>query len=206
MNFLLVNGIYDSTTLRTLKDLGVEYFGFDLRARSPNLIPYSQLNLCLTEIRDAKVILNFENDLSATVLSFLNLLGPHKRNFELLFRDRQPASYYENINKDFYWMFHPEGDWNSILELKTLKGLFLPLKWQMQYQNIPKLWEIVENRKLEIFIHADSFSEIGKASTLEDINLCVDLGNEVEASYRSIDQVRLSRMRIWKGKNETFAL
>jgi hypothetical protein len=206
MNFLLVNGIYDETTLKTLQDLGVEYFGFDLRGRSSNLIPFTRLNLCLNQVKDAKVILSFENDLSSTVLSFINLLEPHKRNFSLLFRDHQPASYYENINKDFYWMFHPDGDWQSILQLKTLKGLFLPLKWQMQYQNIPKLWEIVENRKLEIFIHADSFSEIGKASTLEDINLSVDLGNEVESSYRSIDQARLSRMRIWKGKNETFTL
>jgi hypothetical protein len=76
----------------------------------------------------------------------------------------------------------------------------------MHYQNIPKLWEMVENRRLEIFIHADSFSEIGKIATLDDVTLSVDLGFEVESSYRSIDQDRLKKMRIWKGKNESIAL
>ena len=206
MKLLLVNGIYDDITLKTLNHLGVDVYGFDLRARSSNLIPYSRLNACLEQIKDSRVILNFENDLSATVLSFLNLLQPHKREFDLLFRDHQPANYYEDLNKPFHWMFHPEGDWYSILQLRNLKGLFLPLKWQMHYQNIPKLWEMIENRKLEIFIHADSFSEIGKMSTLDQVTLSVDLGFEVENSYRSIDQERLKKMRIWKGKNESIAL
>ena len=151
-------------------------------------------------------MLNFENDLSSTVLSFLNILQPHNRNFDLLFRDHQMASYYQNINHPFYWMYHPEGDWESILLLKNLKGLFLPLKWQMHYQNIPKLWEMIENRRLEIFIHADSFSEIGKMGIDDNITLSVDLSFEVERSYRSVDQDRLMKMRIWKEKNESLTL
>lgn len=206
MKLLLVNGIYDETTLTTLKDLGVKIFGFDLRGNSLNLVSFSKLNSWLGSLTDQRVLLEFENDKDTTVLSFLNLLEHHKQNFCLVFRDARPLEYYEKINKDCFWMFDPNADWRSMLELSCLKGIFLPLKWQAYYQSIPKLWEIVENRKLEIFLHADHFSQLDQLSTFENINISVDLSHEVESSYRNVDQQRLRKMKIWRGKNESLVI
>ncbi len=203
---MLVNGIYDESTLETLVAKGVVNFGFDLRAKSTNLIPFHKLNQMLLNLKDKNIFLQFENDRETTVLSFLNLLESHQRSFNLLFRDAQDPIYYEKLKQPFYWMFDPAADYQAMLALSGIKGLFLPLKWLDDYQNIPNLWEMIENRGLEVFLHADNFAEIGRVVSLDEVSLSVDLSREVEKAYRSVDQERLSKMRILKGTNETTAL
>ncbi len=65
---------------------------------------------------------------------------------------------------------------------------------------------MIENRGLEVFLHADNFAEIGRVVSLDEVSLSVDLSREVEKAYRSVDQERLSKMRILKGIHATTAL
>ncbi len=137
MKLLLVNGIYDESTLETLVANGVVNFGFDLRAKSPNLIPFHKLNQMLLNLKDKNIFLQFENDLKTTVLSFLNLLESHQRKFNLLFRDAQDPIYYEKLQLPFYWMFDPAADYRAMLALDGIKGLFLPLNGSMIIKIFP---------------------------------------------------------------------
>lgn len=204
----LVHGCYDRATLITLKELGIKRVAFDLRARSPNLIPFRDLLTLLKELdsNSAEVVLIFQNDKRDTVLSFLDMLktGPFKIVLE--FRDQNDLSYYHSLNAPFLWMFHPDADWKNILILPTLKGVLLPLKWRNEYKIQTELWEIIEHRNLEVYLHSDNLEEASELSDLSGVNLSMDLTSEVEKSYRCVDQERLKKMKIWSMLNEIIAL
>jgi len=197
MNSLLIHGVYDSQTLMTLKDKGVKLFSFDLRGKSLNLVTFSELQKILKSLSTEKIFLTFENDKKETIDSYLNLLKDTGLSFILIFRDHLDVSYYKQIETSFYWMFHPEGDWKSILSLKNCKGILLPLKFQSEYQNKPELWHLIEKKELDVYLHAETFEETIFITNSQDVNLSVDLSSEVEQSYRKVDQTKLTNLKIW---------
>lgn len=203
MNSLLIHGCYDSKTLDTLKDFGVKEFSFDLRGRSLNLIPFSELTSLLKKLTTEQVFLTFENDKKETVLSFLNLLRNEPFKFGLIFRDHQSSSFYSELGHDFYWMFHPEGDWKDILSLSNARGIFLPIRYQNHYQKLPELWDLVEERNLDVYLHADNFEQTLFMNLSQEIKLSLDLTAEVEQSFRKVDQEKLKKMKIWRRLNES---
>lgn len=203
MKTLLVNGCYDLTTLKNLVSLGAVEFSFDLRSTSTNLIPYHQLLILLKEIHSSQIYLTFENDKKETILSFLNLLKNWPFQFELIFRDVQPLEYYQALGEPFYWMFQPAGDWRGILNLDNLKGIFLPLKWLQDYEQMDELWRLIDVRNLQVYLHADTFSEALHLKLSDDLNLSIDLTREIEKSYRVIDQDRLKNLKFWRKLNES---
>lgn len=206
MNSLLIHGVYDSQTLMTLKDKGITAFAFDLRGKSHNLIPFKELKNLLQKLTTEKVFLTFENDRKETINSFLDLLSKESFQFFLIFRDHQAPSYYAELHSPFYWMYDPEGDWKSILSLENCKGVLLPLKYQLEYKNTPALWELIEEREMDVYLHAETFEETLFISQLEDIHLSIDLSSEVENSYRQVDQEKLRNLKIWRRLNENPAL
>ena len=197
MNSLLIHGVYDSRTLMTLKGKGIKEFSFDLRGKSFNLIPFKDLQKLLKELSTEKVFLTFENDKQTTIDSILNLLESEPFKFYLIFRDHQSGSFYQEITSPYYWMFHPEGDWKMILSFEQCKGILLPLKFQKEYLNIPELWNLIEKKNLDVYLHAETFEETLFITHSQDINLSIDLSTEVEQSYRNVDQDKLSNMKIW---------
>lgn len=201
---LLIHGVFDAATLKTLQSLNVSRIGFDLRGKSVNLIPFHVLKSLIPAFRIHQASLMFENDKAATVNSFLALLGDDKDKFELEFRDTQHVSYYANFNHAFNWVFNPEGDWENILTLPHLKSLILPVKYQEIYQYLPKLWEMIEYRKLPVVLHVDSFSDLELYVHEKNLTLSVDLGKEMEIGFRQIDQFRLMSLDIWR-KNYAIA-
>ena len=203
MNSLIVHGCYDSQTLRTLIDIGIKEFAFDLRGRSPNLIPFKDLNSLVGLLPSKRVFLTCENDRRETILSFLNLLKVHPVDFTLIFRDQQEASYYHGLGTPFLWMFHPTSDWRAILSVPELKGVLLPVKWQSHYQNLPELWRIIDGKNLEVFLHADNFDEASELKLQDELNFSLDLGPEIESSYRNVDQAKLKNMKVWRKINES---
>lgn len=206
MKGLLVHGCYDILTLKNLLGLGVSEFAFDLRARSPNLIPFHHLQKILPDLKNSKVVLMFENDKDTTVLSFLNILEKTHTNFILEFRDFQIASYYEALRKPFYWTFNPLGDWRSILATTPIKGVILPLKFQTEYQHLPEMWKMIEDKNLEIYLHAESFDEANFFQNKKDIMLSLDLGLEIESGFRLVDQEKLRKQKFWGNLNENIAI
>ena len=205
MNSLLIHGCYDPITLKALKELGVKDFAFDLRAKSLNLIPFKILDSLITQV-EGRVFLVFENDRHSTITSTLDLLKQTGKSFTLIFRDLGTFDYYQEVEVPFFWMFHPAGDWRTILTAKNLQGLFLPLKWQDDYQKYPELWKFIEKRHLEVYLHAENFEEALIPDLDLGLNLSIDLSSEVEAEYRLVDQKKLKEMKIWRKLNESSAL
>lgn len=202
MNSLLIHGCYDSKTLDTLKNLGTKEIAFDLRGRSANLVPFKDLQQLLQSSTLERVFLTFENDRKETILSYLNLLKNHGNQFNLIFRDHLAAEFYQQLAVPFFWMFNPEGDWKGILNLSNLKGVILPVKWQNIYQTLPQFWDLIDKKHLEVYLHAENCEEALSLNLHQDIKLSVDLTSEVESSYRSVDQEKLKRMKIWRRLNE----
>ncbi len=202
MNSLLIHGCYDSKTLDTLKNLGTKEIAFDLRGRSANLVPFKDLQKLLKLTTLERVFLTFENDRKETILSFLNLLKNEATQFNLIFRDHLAAEFYQEIALPFFWMFNPEGDWKGILSLPNVKGVILPLKWQNAYQSLPQFWELIDRKHLEVYLHAENCEEALSLNLQHDIKLSIDLTSEVESSYRSVDQEKLKKMKIWRRLNE----
>ena len=195
---LLVHGVFDTTTLKTLHALNVPALGFDLRGKSLNLIPFHVLKSLVPSFKSRKYYLTFENDKPSTVISFLSLLGEDKNKFELEFRDQQHVSYYASIKHPFTWFFDPEGDWENILSLPGLQALVLPVKYKDIYQNLPKLWLMIHARDLKVILHVESFLDLELYVHEKNLNLSVDLGKEMEIGFRQIDQFRLTNLSIWR--------
>lgn len=195
---LLIHGVFDAATLKTLQSLNVSRIGFDLRGKSVNLIPFHVLKSLIPVLKVEQASLMFENDNATTVNSFLSLLGEEKNKFQLEFRDTQSASYYANFNHAFNWVFNPEGDWENILTLPHLKSLILPVRYKDIYQNMPKLWQMIDYRKLPVVLHVDSFSDLELYVQEKNLTLSVDLGKEMEIGFRQIDQFRLINLSIWR--------
>lgn len=198
MNSLLVHGCYDSKTLETLKNLGTKELAFDLRGRSSNLITFKELNVLLSKLSTERVFLTFGDDRIETIKSFLNLLKNEPFTFTLIFRDHLNYEFYKELGLPFYWMFHPEGDWKSILALPNAKGVLLPIKLQTHYQRIHELWDVIDQRNLDVYLHADTFEETSFLNLGQEIKLSLDLSPEVEKSFRHVDQDKLKTMKIWR--------
>lgn len=200
MKSLLIHGCYDPVTLETLKNLGIKEFSFDLRGRSPNLIPFKDLRNFVGNTNAEKIFLTFENDQKETIESSLDLLKASSAM--LILRDKQTLEFYQSLSSPFYWVFNPEADWKNILALSWTQGVLLPLKWQGFYQKNPELWEIIEKRNSDVYLHAESFEETVFLNHSHEFKLSIDLTQEVESSYRMIDQDKLKRMKIWRRLNE----
>jgi hypothetical protein len=205
MNSLLIHGCYDSKTLETLKNLGTKELAFDLRGRSSNLIPFRELTSLLKNLSTERIFLTFENDQKETIHSFLNLLKNEPFVFTLIFRDHQSVQFYKNLGLDFYWMFDAEGDWRAILSLPNAKGVLLPIKAQTHYQKLSAMWDLIEEKNLDVYLHADSFEQTLFMNLAQEIKLSLDLTKEIEQSYRNVDQEKLGHMKIWRRLNESFA-
>lgn len=199
----LFHGCYDLDTLKTLRELGVVSLAFDLRARSPNLVPLSDLKDLISSRTDQTLILTFQDDKISTILSFVDLLKADSNNILLHFRDQQDVSYYHRVALPFLWMFHPEADWQNILLLPNLRGVLLPLQWKKEYQKLSLLWQMIEQRNLDVFIHASSLSEANEVEIFPGMKLSVELTTEVESRYRSVDQKLLKSMKLWRKLNES---
>jgi hypothetical protein len=195
---IIIHGVFDALTLKTLQSLHVPGIGFDLRGKSLNLVPFHVLKSMIPSFKSQKNYLTFENDKAATVISFLSLLGDEKDKFELEFRDTQHVSFYASINHSFTWFFNPEGDWENILTLPNLTALVLPVRFKEIYQDLPKLWHMVQARSLKVILHVESFEDLGLYVQEKHLTLSVDLGKEMEVGFRQIDQFRLMNLGIWR--------
>lgn len=205
MNSLLIHGCFDLKTLETLKELDIKKLSFDLRPRSLNLVTFRDFSKLLGKLSTEQVFVTFQDDKKETVHSYLSLLRNEPFTFTLIFRDSQPASFYKEINYPFYWMFNPDGDWQNILKLPNAKGVLLPLKWQGLYQKLPELWDLIDEERLDVYLHADNFEQTLFLNLGREIKVSVDLTTEVESSYRMVDQDKLKRMKIWRRFNESSA-
>ncbi|HXH29630.1 MAG TPA: hypothetical protein VNJ01_02345 [Bacteriovoracaceae bacterium] len=196
MKSFLINGCYDPQTLRTLLDLGIQHFGFDLRGFSPNLIAFHRLKDLLAQLPLQRSQLVFQNDKPETVLSFLDMLRS-TAGWTLQFRDQLTPEYYRRLNFPFVWMFHPDADWENIFKIPTLEGVMLPVKWKNFYSTRPEVWAEIDQRQLDVYLHADSFEEASCIEPQHDLKISIDLSLEIEKGFRTVDQELLKKLKIW---------
>jgi hypothetical protein len=187
MKNFLVNGCYDQTTFRVLSELGVEKFAFDLRPTSLNFISFKDLQTLLDDFRGQEIILIFQNESQAVIFSFLDLLKKNNLKFILQFRDQKDPGFYHALKTSWLWMFDPKAQWREILTLPYLEGVLLPYKWRSQYSEWDELWEIIDQQRLNVFIHAEDFEEALRIKKSEGLQISVDIDQKVEKRYRSID-------------------
>jgi hypothetical protein len=199
---LLIHGVYDSTTIQTLKNLGIKSFSFDLRGKSYNLVRLRDLQTSIQQLKNEDIFLTFDDDKKETIMAFLDILKSDSAKIKIIFRSNQTSQYFEEIGQDFYWMFHPDLDWKSILSLKNAKGVILPICFQKFYQQYLGFWKLVEEKHLDVFVHADNFEQCLEMNLSSEVKMSIDLTNEVEKSYRVVDQDKLKKMKIWSKLNE----
>ncbi|MES2529339.1 MAG: hypothetical protein V4598_19785 [Bdellovibrionota bacterium] len=205
MKGLLVHGCYDQSTFQTLTTLGVENFAFDLRGKSTNLVTFKNLKEILSVSPFQTHVLIFEDDTRETILSFFDLLKNTGKSFVPEFRDNKDAAFYSSFGKPYLWYFRPEGEWEKILKSDFCEGIILPLKYQSLYQDLPHLWTLIEEREIPIWLHAENFVEAEFFENKKSIQPSLDLTAEIQISYRSVDQTRLSTMKLWRKLNESSA-
>ena len=185
--------------------LGLKRFAFDLRGRSPNLVPFNELLSFLNKLPNQEVVLIFEDDKETTILSFLDLLKSVNCPILLEFRDNRPLAFYQSLQRPFLWMFRPEADWQSIFESDFLRGIILPLKDKETFQAHPQLWTAIEAKNLEVFLHTEKTDEAGELMSQQGVNVSWELTSEVELGYRRVDQEKLKSLKIWRKLNESSA-
>jgi hypothetical protein len=205
MTDVLIHGCYDQVTFQTLLSLGVRNFAFDLRGRSPNLIPFRGLKNLLSTAPLKEVFLVFEDDQIATVESFLNLLKDLPFRFTLIFRGKESSRYLREVNHPFYWMAREGEEWKEIIELPLLKGILVPLKGQELHAD-GHFWERTESRGIDVFLHAQSFEELSRLPFAEGVKVSLDLTQEIETKYRQVDQAKLKDRSLWRKLNENPSL
>lgn len=205
MKSCLIHGCYDQTTLKTLLNSGKTQLAFDLRPRSSNLVTYADLNLMLDHIQSEEVVLVFANDLPTTIMSYLDLLKQKPHRFILEFRDNLPPAFYSSLDHDFFWMFHPDHDWRSILSLDRAKAVLLPLKYKAHYASLPELWRLIEEKNLRVILHGETLEEAGELLFNDGVEVSVDISAEVEERYRRVDQAKIKNSPFWRKLNENTA-
>lgn len=202
MNRLLIHGVFHLSTLHILKNMGVRDVSFDIRPQSLNFVPTKDLKLLIDNAFD-RSFLTFADEKIETIKSYLNLLGD-RPNLRLIIRDNVNYSFFRNLNEPFFWMFDPAGDWRAILSLDYAQGILLPLKFQNIYKNMADLWHLIEEKKLDVFIHTSSFEEARFINLNENVQISIDMTSEVESSYRQVDEGKLKSLMIWRKVNEDF--
>ena len=64
---------------------------------------------------------------------------------------------------------------------------------------------MIEEREVPIWLHAENFLEAEFFESKKNIQPSLDLTAEIQVSYRSVDQTRLSTMKLWRKLNESSA-
>jgi hypothetical protein len=202
---ILVQGIYDPQTFKNLQLLPVGRMAFDLRGKSLNLIPFHVLKSLIPMFKQHKNYLIFENDKLTTVVSFLSLLGNDKFKFELQFRDQQSPAFYSSLQHPFGWFFAPTAQWQEIMQNPWLRTIYIPVSLKDELRHLPKFWDLTQEHSIEVILQVNSFSELDLYNREKNLTLSVDLGKELEISFRQIDQNLLFNLSIWRNGHESAA-
>lgn len=202
MKNLLLNGCYDLKSVQFFYELGVRKFSFDLRPKSLNLIPFSELQIILKTFSEIEVAIIFQDESPAIMEAFMDLLNKERSVFYLQSRGKKDLDYYQNLKAPWYWMYDPSAKIEEIFHLRGLKGILLPLKYRSQYVHHQILWEQIERLNFEVKLHAESFSELYGLDVIDGLELSVDLDPAYELHYRQLDFQKIKKLDLWRSLAE----
>jgi hypothetical protein len=111
------------------------------------------------------------------------MLKETEASLELQFRDKLTAEFYDQFQLSFQWLFSPEADWQNILKSRHIKAILLPIKFQEFYQGAAQLWQIIHERELEVYLHAESIEELSLISESQGVNISFDFNQEFENGF-----------------------
>lgn len=190
MGQLILNGIYDKSVLKSL-DSAHAYWGFDFRATSPQFIPFHQFKKIASELsHHDKILIILQDESTEVVKSLMDMI--QKENFSaewsLQFRDKKEASFYQQLNTKFSWVFHPEASWREIMSLEKLESVILPVEFADLLEE--DFWTRVDARGLNIILHFNNFEAFFRFKNInKNLHLSIDFTSEIELSYRKPNQV-----------------
>lgn len=190
MGQLILNGIYDKSVLKSL-DSAQAYWGFDFRAMSPQFIPFHQFKKIASELSSHdKMLIIFQDESLEVVKSFIDMI--QKENFQahwsLQLRDKKEASFYQQLETNFSWVFHPEANWREIMSLEKLESIILPVEFANLLED--DFWTRVDARGLNIILHFDNFESFFRFKNInKNLHLSIDFTSEIELSYRKPNHV-----------------
>ena len=205
---LRINGIYDHTTLKLLRDLNVDDFGFDFRARSYNFLQqYVFLDLLKKHYYPGhQLFLHYSQEANFVIQKMLTDLKeelPEVGSFFLEFSDQQENSFYEQFNTDFHWHYQDEHSLEIVLHSPRLKGVVIDYRtveflhaqdlFYQFYSNV--LQEKIQSRGIEVGLalawDADVFPSLYEFANFDYIIYTID--DKIEISYRNVDLLRLKK-------------
>ncbi len=202
MKNLLLNGCYDLRSVQFFYELGIRKFSFDLRPKSLNLIPFSELQKILKKFSEIEVTVIFQNESASIIEAFVDLLRKERSVFFLQSRRNDDLDFYQNLSEPWFWMYDPSARMEEIFHLRGLKGVILPLKFRSHYAHHPKLWEYIERLNLQVKLHGESFCEIQNLDITADLELSVDLDPSYELHYRELDFQKIKKLDLWRSLAE----
>jgi len=212
-----VDGIYDKRTLETLRGLGVNHIGLDLRPTSFNFIQHHVFFDLLPDIQRmgfSKIFLIFENEADFVIQKFLDDLkvvqcceSLLKQEFIFLdFRDLRSGEFYDQFQIPYIWTFDRTGKLAEFKESSLFRGVTVPYELiessfqQGQIESFcQNMYQILGKKILTekfIFDVKMNWNTNVIPSLFErfDFNLLTtQINSQVESCYRNVDIEALSR-------------
>jgi len=207
-----INGIYDSRTIKGLRELGCSKFCFDFRARSFNFLQQHQfINILKVHYSTSEqIILKYENEADFIIKKMINDLKAIEninldQNFCLEFSDNLGPEFYDQFEIPYYWHYSREVKWSKFQKSKYLKGIIIPFSLLEEAHESNQYYNFVNNfhsmimssdqkNKLEVGLEIDWSSNLLPSLTeFFDFNfLSLSINDKVETCYRNVDINKLS--------------
>jgi len=189
MKNLKISGVYNLETVRLLQEQGIYNISFDLRPRSFNFIPLSNLLEIIKHISELSTIsLHFSNEKDYVIDEILQEINGLGKNCFLEFSDHNSLDYYECFNVPFYLYYYPQ-----ILQLnwryvKDLKGIIIPRNYLVNSSQVVfHLSQLKNENKFNTIYLSNSVESKFNLSNFNSL----ELFPQHEVSYRIPDYFKI---------------
>ncbi|WP_372654453.1 hypothetical protein [Halobacteriovorax sp.] len=199
-----VAGVYDKRTIQRLKEVGVDQFSFDFRARSFNFLQqHSFMNLQKELALDENMFLHFENEADFVIHKIIDDLKTERniKNVTLEFSDLNSIDFYEAFKTPFIWHYNLDyKEFDALNKSQYLQGIVLKFSDLLKLHEDGVLHNFCNNFhslfidllskedfKLTLELDWDSnlFSSISEFFDFDLIS--IPISNKVEICYRNVD-------------------
>ena len=214
---LRVEGIYNSETLKSLRDEGLSHFLFDFRPRSFNFIQiyvleeimkqhfnYSDNYILLFKDEPEFVVNKILDDIEKSVTEN-NPQALGIDNIKLEFWDQKDTEYYDSFEKGYTVLFDPRLDVKSLLSSRYFEGFVFSSAWlkSLHEKNsfIPVMTEFLKvyyadkNNRKKLCLKIDDVEDLfpSLSEYLDSDLKSFSIDQNLEVSYRHVDYPRLKQ-------------
>jgi hypothetical protein len=207
-----INGLYDSRTIKRLKELGCSKFCFDFRVRSFNFLQQHQFLSILDDVYSTsdEITLRYENEADFVIQKMVDDLKEvekinTKHNIVLEFSDDLGPDFYDQFETPYYWHYSKGVKLSKIKKAKFLKGIIIPFSILEEAHEDDQYYNFVNNfhsmfvspereNKLDIGLDIDWTSNLLPSLTefFDFSFLSISINDKVESCFRNVNLDKLS--------------